>query len=154
MLTASLEFRLLSNNTRVPMSNAYAHRVAGVVLACILIAAPRTAGAQQPPAGQAAPADQAAIIRGVVLDRADGSPIADVSVRLQDDKLTVKTDDAGRFELTGVPPGRRCHRAGMDGSPLARIAQPDRAVVRARLGSRTLQFPAGPDCGDPSPRGL
>ena len=89
------------------MSNAYAHRVAGVVLACILIAAPRTAGAQQPPAGQAAPADQAATIRGVVLDRADGSPIADVSVRLQDDKLTVKTDDAGRFELSGVAPGRR-----------------------------------------------
>ncbi len=89
------------------MSNAYAHRVAGVVLVCILIAAPRTAGAQQPPAGQAAPADQAATIRGVVLDRADGSPIADVSVRLQDDKLTVKTDDAGRFELSGVAPGRR-----------------------------------------------
>ena len=73
---------------------------------CIVTPA-RAAVAQQPAAGQAAPADQAATIRGVVLDRADGSPIADVSVRLQDDKLTVKTDDAGRFELTGVAPGRR-----------------------------------------------
>ena len=90
------------------MSNARAHRIAGVVLVCILIitTAP-AAGAQQPADGQAALAGQAATIRGVVLDRADGSPIADVSVRLQDEKLTVKTDDAGRFELTGVAPGRR-----------------------------------------------
>ena len=45
-------------------------------------------------------------IRGVVLDRADGSPIDDVSVRLQDAGTTVKTDATGRFELTGVTPGR------------------------------------------------
>jgi hypothetical protein len=78
------------------------------VLVCILvITAARAAGAQPPAGGQAPPADQDATIRGVVLDRADGSPIADVSVRLQDGKLTVKTDDAGRFELTGVAPGRR-----------------------------------------------
>src|SRR5207244_11206984 len=48
-----------------------------------------------------------ATVRGVVLDRADGSPIADVSVRLQDAGVAVKTDDAGRFELTGVSSGRR-----------------------------------------------
>ena len=58
-----------------------------------------------PVLGQPAPL-QAATIRGVVLDRADGSPIADVSVRLQDAGVAVKTDDAGRFELTGVSPGR------------------------------------------------
>jgi hypothetical protein len=52
-------------------------------------------------------APQTATIRGLVLDRADGSPIEDVSVRLQDDRVTVKTDTAGRFELTGVAPGRR-----------------------------------------------
>jgi hypothetical protein len=42
-----------------------------------------------------------------VLDCADGSPIADVSVKLQDENLSVKTDAAGRFELAGVRPGRR-----------------------------------------------
>ena len=48
----------------------------------------------------------AGTIRGVVLDRADGSPIDDVSVRLQDGRNSVKTDATGRFELTGVTPGR------------------------------------------------
>jgi len=90
------------------MTMTPSRRVAGVVLVCILIiTAARAAGAQQPAAAQGTTAEQTATIRGVVLDRADGSPIADVSVRLQDDKLTVKTDDAGRFELTGLAPGRR-----------------------------------------------
>ncbi len=78
-------------------------RVAGVVFACILSALIAPAVAAQ----QAAQEPQPGTIRGVVLDRADGSPIADVSVRLQDGKLTVKTDDAGRFELTDVAPGRQ-----------------------------------------------
>lgn len=78
-------------------------RVAGIVFGCILSAlAARTATAQQAP-----PEPQPGTIRGVVLDRADGSPITDVSVRLQDAKQTVTTDDAGRFELAGVAPGRR-----------------------------------------------
>jgi Carboxypeptidase regulatory-like domain/TonB-dependent Receptor Plug Domain len=59
-----------------------------------------------PVLGQTAPAGTATI-RGVVLDRADGSPIADVSVRVQDAGDAVKTDNQGRFELTGVSPGRR-----------------------------------------------
>ena len=46
-------------------------------------------------------------IRGIVLDRADGSPITDVSVRIQDTKLEVKTDAVGRFELQGVAAGRQ-----------------------------------------------
>src|SRR5262245_16651926 len=46
-------------------------------------------------------------IRGLVLDRADGSPIVDVSVRIQDTKLEVKTDAAGRFAIDGVAPGRQ-----------------------------------------------
>src|SRR5262245_48695253 len=48
-----------------------------------------------------------ATIRGVVLDRADGDPIADVSVRLQDENDTVTTSAEGRFELSSVRPGRR-----------------------------------------------
>ena len=90
------------------MTMTPSRRVAGVVLTCILIVtAARGAGAQQPAAAQGNAAEQTATIRGVVLDRADGSPIADVSVRLQEAKQTVTTDDAGRFELTGVQPGRR-----------------------------------------------
>src|SRR5262245_31885577 len=46
-------------------------------------------------------------IRGIVLDRADGSPIADVSVRIQDSRLEAKTDNAGRFALDGVTAGRQ-----------------------------------------------
>jgi Carboxypeptidase regulatory-like domain/TonB-dependent Receptor Plug Domain len=59
------------------------------------------------PAPANPPAQEAATIRGTVLDRANGTPLEDVSVQLQDAKLTVKTDASGRFELTGVPPGRR-----------------------------------------------
>ncbi len=89
------------------MTMTPSRRVAGVVLVCILIVTARAARAQESTAAQGSAAEQTATIRGVVLDRTDGSPIADVSVRLQDAKLTVKTDDAGRFELTGVAPGRR-----------------------------------------------
>ena len=48
----------------------------------------------------------AGTIRGVVVDRAGGTPIADVSVQVQDSKQSVETDAEGRFELTGVAPGR------------------------------------------------
>ena len=49
----------------------------------------------------------AGTIRGVVVDRADGTPIADVSVQVQDSsQQAVATDAEGRFELTGVAPGR------------------------------------------------
>jgi hypothetical protein len=41
-------------------------------------------------------------IRGVVLDRADGAAIADVRVRLQDEKDALTTDAEGRFELSNV----------------------------------------------------
>ena len=39
------------------------------------------------------------IVRGVVVDRADGTAIGDVSVRVQDAGAPVKTDGEGRFEL-------------------------------------------------------
>lgn len=48
-----------------------------------------------------------ATIRGIVLDRANGTPLSDVSVQVQDAGQEVKTDDAGRFELAGVEPGQR-----------------------------------------------
>lgn len=46
-------------------------------------------------------------VRGTVLDRADGTPIEDVSVRVQDAGQAVKTDASGRFELLNIEPGRR-----------------------------------------------
>jgi hypothetical protein len=73
-----------------------------LLLACFGIPALVPLAAAQP-----VPAGPVSVIRGVVLDRADGSPIADVSVRLQDAKVAVKTGADGRFELTGVTPGRR-----------------------------------------------
>ena len=83
------------------MPTACWRRVCGIAVVFVGVLA--SAG---PVLGQTAPADTATT-RGVVLDRADGSPIADVSVRLQDAGVAVKTDDAGRFELIGVSPGRR-----------------------------------------------
>ena len=76
------------------------HRIPGILLVCLAVLR-----AADPASAQPAPAGAAATIRGVVLDRSDGSPIADVSVRLQDAKSAVKTDAEGRFELTGVSPG-------------------------------------------------
>ena len=50
---------------------------------------------------------QIGIIRGIVLDGTNGSPVEDVSVQLQDAGQKVKTDSAGRFELSGVAAGRQ-----------------------------------------------
>ena len=75
-------------------------RVSGRVLALVwLTSAP--AHAQTP-----APA-ATGIVRGVVVDRADGTAIGDVSVRVQDAGAPVKTDAEGRFELAGVPAGQQ-----------------------------------------------
>ena len=47
------------------------------------------------------------IVRGVVVDRADGTPIADVSVRVQDAGPPVKTDAAGPVRAGRRAPGRQ-----------------------------------------------
>lgn len=47
------------------------------------------------------------IVRGTVLDRADGAPIPDVLVEFQDSRQSTRTDDKGRFELRDVQPGTR-----------------------------------------------
>jgi TonB-dependent receptor-like protein/carboxypeptidase family protein len=79
---------------------AFSRQLGGVI--CALIWVGTIAGqAQSVPAGAAA-----GTIRGVVVDRADGTPIADVSVQVQDSKQSVATDAEGRFELTGVAPGQ------------------------------------------------
>ena len=75
---------------------ASARRCAGVIFVLVAIGA----------SAQAQPAQTGATIRGVVVDRADGTPIADVSVQVQDSKQSVETDAEGRFELTGVAPGQ------------------------------------------------
>lgn len=45
-------------------------------------------------------------VRGIVVDRAGGAPIADVAVAILDLKMSVKTDADGRFQLDNVAPGR------------------------------------------------
>jgi hypothetical protein len=70
-------------------------RAASLAFACVVWAA--RLSAQAPATGA---------LRGLVLDRTDGTPIADVSVQIQDAKQSVKTDDTGHFSLTGIAPGR------------------------------------------------
>jgi outer membrane cobalamin receptor len=70
------------------------------LLVCLASASPAAAQVATPP-------PSGGIVRGVVLDRAGGSPIADVSVRLQDGTQAVTTDASGRFELRDVPAGTR-----------------------------------------------
>jgi hypothetical protein len=76
---------------------ALVRRCSGVLLGAFLLTSP-PAAAQAPVPGT---------VRGVVVDRSDGAPIADVSVRVQNAGTGVKTDADGRFELTGVPAGEQ-----------------------------------------------
>ena len=84
---------------------AFARRLGGVICALYVFGAFVSAGvaAQAQPVPASA---EAGTIRGLVVDRADGTPIADVSVQVQDSKQSVQTDAEGRFELTGVTPGQ------------------------------------------------
>jgi Carboxypeptidase regulatory-like domain/TonB-dependent Receptor Plug Domain len=91
-------------------------RIAAVVVALSSTAVPVAAGSlegrQQAPPSRAFSAltasarQAAAIVRGVVLDGANGAPVADVSVQIQETGQKVKMDSSGRFELGGVQPGR------------------------------------------------
>lgn len=71
-------------------------------LACLCITIPATTTAQVVPTPT-----PSGTIRGLVLDRVGGTPIANVPVRLQDGADVVTTDAAGRFELINVPSGSR-----------------------------------------------
>ncbi|HEX7778261.1 MAG TPA: TonB-dependent receptor [Vicinamibacterales bacterium] len=79
-------------------------RVRVITLAIACLAKPASTAAQVVTSAGSSPSG---IIRGVVLDRAGGTPIADVSVRLQDGTQSVTTDETGRFELRDVPAGSR-----------------------------------------------
>ena len=71
--------------------------------------------------------DTTATVRGVIVDARDGTPLREVSVRLQGGKTTVTGDD-GRFELTDVTPG--AHELYV-------------SVVDFMLVKRTIAVPAG-----------
>ena len=79
---------------------AISRRVGGSVLALVWLASAPALAQEGAPAANG-------IVRGVVVDRADGTAIGDVSVRIQDAGAPVKTDAEGRFELTGVPAGQQ-----------------------------------------------
>ena len=79
---------------------ALSRRVTGGVLALVWLAS-------APALAQDAAPAATGTVRGVVVDRADGTAIGDVSVRVQDAGAPVKTDAEGRFELAGVPAGQR-----------------------------------------------
>ncbi|MEO5741408.1 MAG: carboxypeptidase regulatory-like domain-containing protein, partial [Vicinamibacterales bacterium] len=52
-------------------------------------------------------AQQAGSITGTIVDARDGTPLEKVSVRVHDTDLATLTSDDGRFQLDGVPAGRR-----------------------------------------------
>jgi hypothetical protein len=80
-------------------------------------------------AGQtAAESSPRGTVRGMVVDRAGGAPLADVAVAILDLKLSVKTDADGRFRLDDVPPGRQMLNV---------------SVVGFILVKRTIEVPAG-----------
>lgn len=54
-----------------------------------------------------AAAQQTGSITGTIVDARDGTPLEKVSVRVQDTKLASMTSGDGRFQLDGVPAGRR-----------------------------------------------
>ena len=54
-----------------------------------------------------AAAQQTGSIIGTIVDARDGTPLEKVSVRVQDTKLAALTGGDGRFQLDGVPAGRR-----------------------------------------------
>ena len=82
-------------------------RIAALVVALGSTAVPAAAPPSPALAALTASARQAAaIVRGVVLDGANGAPVADASVQIQETGQKVKTDSSGRFELSGVQPGR------------------------------------------------
>ena len=79
---------------------AISRRVSGGVLTLVWLASAPALAQEAAPAATG-------IVRGVVVDRADGTAIGDVSVRVQDAGAAVKTNGEGRFELTGVPAGQQ-----------------------------------------------
>jgi hypothetical protein len=66
------------------------------------------AAAQIPARDNPSPASGSAVIRGRVVDAANGSPLvgATVAIDATGENLSALTDAAGRYEITGIPAGR------------------------------------------------
>ena len=89
-------------------------------------------------------ARQEATVVGRVVDASTGEPLVDVAVRIEGTGLGVFTDSAGRYRLTGVPPGPRVLRAERIGYASYRsrldLSPGERAVRSIRLAVSALEM--------------
>lgn len=88
--------------------------------------------------------DRQATVTGVVVARETGEPLADVAVQVEGTGLGAFTDSAGRYRITGVPPGPHVLHASRIGYATARLSLsvPPEGTVRRRieLGRTALEM--------------
>lgn len=65
--------------------------------------------------GQMPAVDSSAGFHGTAISSYNGRPLAGVMISAPDAQKVVLTDSFGRFEITGLPPGRRAVRISYDG---------------------------------------
>lgn len=83
---------------------------------------------------------QGATVRGRVVAQGTDEPLADVAVQIEGTGLGVFTDSAGRYRITGVPPGPQVLRASRIGYGTARLSltlAPEETVRRRIELART-----------------
>ena len=66
-------------------------------------------------AGQLPAPDSSAGIHGTAISSYNGRPLGGVLISVPDAQKLVVTDSLGRFQITGLPPGRRAVRISFDG---------------------------------------
>ena len=98
----------MSNNRKVSLSTAYWRLALSVGILCLF-------SLQAP--GQATSAPGTVTLRGTVTLGEGGKPIHNALITILQLKRTVGTDDEGKYEIQGVPPGRYDIVAHLDRVP-------------------------------------